>query len=71
VITQEVVNENLEHALDNGYFLNAAEWSVLEIVGDLLIYSVDCENSSIEELTPFVKIWYDARLALSNQPEPS
>jgi hypothetical protein len=71
VITQEVINENLACSLDNGYFLNVTEWSVLEIVGDLMAYSVDCENSSIEELTPFVKIWYDTRLALSNQPEPS
>ncbi len=60
-VTQAVVNENLDHAVNNGYFLDLSEWSVLEIVGDLMLYSVDCENSSIEELTPLVQTWYDAR----------
>lgn len=66
MVTQEVVNENLEHAVENGYFLTLTEWTVAEIVHDLMCYSVDCENSTVEDLTPFVQTWYAARRMVSS-----
>lgn len=62
MITQEVVNENLGHALENGQFTDLSDglWSVAEIVADLQLYSVDCEEAT-EDLTPLVQVWYDAR----------
>lgn len=62
MVTQAVIDTNMAHAVDNGYFGDIAEWTVELIVADLLAYAVDCEDSSAEELTPFVQTWYDARL---------
>lgn len=63
IITQEIINENLDNAVRNGYIDGVAVpmMSVAEIVEDLLYFSPDCEMSTAEVLTPFVQTWYDAR----------
>lgn len=67
MITQEDIDMRLGFALENGYFTDLASWSVLEIVGDLLLYNSDVEDATIEELTPFVKAWYDAQMIGDSQ----
>lgn len=62
MITQEVVDDNLTCAQENGYFTDLSEWTVDEIVIDLQCYSVDCEDAPDDVLTPLVKAWYDARI---------
>lgn len=66
-VTQEIVNENLEHAIDNGYFLDLSKHTVADIVADLREYSFDCGGEPDEVLTPLVKTWYDARLIGDSQ----
>lgn len=66
VITQEIVNEELMKALANGYFCGLSSWTVAEIVRDMLDCSSAFEKSSVEELTPLVNTWYEARLAIGD-----
>jgi hypothetical protein len=54
-ITAEIVAELLNDAVSNEYDLR--EWSVEDICLDLIAFSEDCEDSSVEQLTPFVKAW--------------
>lgn len=65
MITQEIINRNLDHAMENGYPVNT--WTVEEIVADLLAYSVDCEDEEDgTALTPLVKVWYDAHRSIGD-----
>ena len=61
MITQETVNRNLDHAQTNGFFTDLATCMVEELVIDMLMYSVDCEDEEDgRALTPLVQAWYDA-----------
>lgn len=70
-ITQHQVDTNLEHAVENGYFVSTDDWTVAEIVTDLQCYSSDFDstNTTAEELTPFVQNWYDRRKAIVTSKE--
>lgn len=55
MVTQETVNENLNHAAANGYTFE--NWTLDEIAGDLIAYSAECEDASEAELIPLIAVW--------------
>jgi transcription initiation factor TFIID subunit TAF12 len=58
-VTREQVYSNLDDAVANGY--DVRDWSVEDIVADLLAFAEDCENSSPEGLKPHVEAWLKER----------
>lgn len=62
MITQEQINEKLANAQENGYWCDEtlADVKVSDIVDDLQNLDVDCEDETLEVLTPLVQTWYDA-----------
>lgn len=55
MVTQETVNENLNHADENGYTFD--NWLLEEIAGDLIAYSAQFEDVSEAELIPLIAVW--------------
>lgn len=56
-ITQELVNENLNAALENHYD-DLLTWPPRDVAFDLMAYSDDfCNVERPEEIMPFVEFW--------------
>jgi hypothetical protein len=57
---RSIVFENLDSAFENGYFkkgelLHGA--TLVEIANDMLAYSEDLEDETVDELLPFIREW--------------
>jgi hypothetical protein len=55
-ITQELVFEYLDTAVENGY-PEIIQWSAFELTADLRTFTAQFEVSSQQEVLPFVEAW--------------
>jgi len=55
-ITQSIVDENLNAALDNHYD-DIRTWEIDEVGFDLMAFADGFENSTVDELRPLIQNW--------------
>jgi len=60
-VTREMIFDDLDSAIENGYGERLAEYSAIEICMDLIAFAADCEDSSVDELLPHVLQWLKNR----------
>jgi hypothetical protein len=53
----DVVASALNTAKENGH--DVSDWTVEDICLDLIAYEYDCEDVTVEQLTPLVQAWKD------------
>lgn len=55
IITQEIVNDSMNNAIDNGY--NFDGWTAKEIARDIAEYDSRFEGVNISDYSPFIWKW--------------